>query len=253
MVSIEYGDKHAPAVLLLHGGGLSWWNFREAAEILKSKYHVILPILNGHAGSDMNFTSIEENASEILRYIDDVHGGRVALIGGVSLGAQILTEMLARRRDVCRYAVIESARIIPMRFSQFLIKPAMDMSYGLIRREWFARLQFKSLRLKQELFGDYYRDTCRLTKENMTAFLQANARYRPGTNLSESRAKAVVLAGQKEPAVMIRSAQRLNQMLPGSRLEILPRLHHGEFSMNHAAEYAGKIIDIIENSSGTLD
>ena len=32
---------------------------------LETEYHVILPILDGHAGSDRPFTTIEDNASEI--------------------------------------------------------------------------------------------------------------------------------------------------------------------------------------------
>jgi hypothetical protein len=33
----EYGSANARTILLLHGGGLSWWNYREEAEILKNE------------------------------------------------------------------------------------------------------------------------------------------------------------------------------------------------------------------------
>lgn len=61
----EYESCNSPTVILLHGGGLSWWNYRDIAETLKDEYHMILPILDGHAGSDRNFTAIEENAREM--------------------------------------------------------------------------------------------------------------------------------------------------------------------------------------------
>ena len=64
MVIQEYGTEHKETILLLHGDGLSWWNYRDAAELLQDEYHVILPILDGNAGSDRSFTSIEENASD---------------------------------------------------------------------------------------------------------------------------------------------------------------------------------------------
>ena len=47
----EFGDKDRPVVMLLHGGGLNWWNYREQAELLAPRFHVIMPILDGHAGS----------------------------------------------------------------------------------------------------------------------------------------------------------------------------------------------------------
>lgn len=34
---------------------MSYWNYREEAEILQNDFHVIIPILNGHAESDKEF------------------------------------------------------------------------------------------------------------------------------------------------------------------------------------------------------
>ena len=59
----EYGKENQKTIVLLHGGGLSWWNYHEAAELLQGDYRVILPILDGHAGSDRSFTTIEDNAA----------------------------------------------------------------------------------------------------------------------------------------------------------------------------------------------
>ena len=61
----EYGSYRKDTILLLHGGGLSRWNYLEAEELLQGEYRVLLPILDGHAGSDQPFTTIEENAAGI--------------------------------------------------------------------------------------------------------------------------------------------------------------------------------------------
>ena len=90
MKIVEYGKENSDVIILLHGGGLSWWNYKEAAEILADRFHIVMPILNGHSGSDAPFTSIENNASDIISYIDKNFGGHVLLIGGLSLGAQVL-------------------------------------------------------------------------------------------------------------------------------------------------------------------
>ena len=62
---IEYGKEHTEVIVLLHGGGLSWWNYREVAEKLSTDYRVILPILDGHSECHHDFISIEENAARI--------------------------------------------------------------------------------------------------------------------------------------------------------------------------------------------
>lgn len=41
---------------------MSWWNYKEVAEKLQTDYHVFLPILDGHAGCDRQYTTIENNA-----------------------------------------------------------------------------------------------------------------------------------------------------------------------------------------------
>ena len=62
---VEYGKENSNVIMLLHGGGLSWWNYKEVAERLQTDYHVVLPILDGHAGCDRQYTTIENNALEI--------------------------------------------------------------------------------------------------------------------------------------------------------------------------------------------
>ena len=252
MVVVEYGKQNSQVVMLLHGGGLSWWNYREVAETLESKYHVILPILDGHSGSDKDFSSIENNAEEMIAYIDEVHNGSVCLMGGVSLGAQILIEMLTQRTTICQYAIIESALVIPMKWTYFLIKPMMHISYGLIKQAWFSKLQFQALRIKKDWYEDYYRDTCNITKENMIAFLESNACYTIKNELEKSCAKSFIFVGKKEPSNMIRSAYCLSKILPNSSLKIMDKRYHGEFSMCHPLEYANIVMDILKNSGNPL-
>ena len=245
MKYVEYGQENKEVIILLHGGGLSWWNYREVAELLQKDYHVILPILNGHAESDKDFVSIEENADDIIAFIDEKFGSSVLAIGGLSLGAQIVTEILSKRKDICRYAVIESALMIPMKVTHALIKPMMDMSYGLIKKKWFAKMQFKSLKMKDELFDDYYKDTCLITKENMTTFLKANSNYTLKEDIADTKAKVCILIGQKESRKMRGSAQRIYDAVLGSSLVVLKGMYHGEYSLNCAEEYVDNLIKLL--------
>ncbi len=241
----EYGDKQKETILLLHGGGLSWWSCREAAEKLQGEYHLILPILDGHAGSGRAFTSIEDNAAEIIGFIEQNLNGRVLMIGGLSLGAQIVLEMLSQSKDICRYALIESAAVIPSKITNALIGPAFGSSYGLIRNKSFARLQFKSLRMKPELFEDYYRDTCRISKKDMIAFMKANTAYSLKEAIRECSAEVHVFVGEKETREILSSADVIVRKIPDAGLEILTGLYHGEFSINHADDFADKVKSIV--------
>ena len=243
------GDRLYEIVLLLHGGGLSWWNFREQAELLGHRYRVVLPILDGHAGSDRPFTTIEDNAAEIVSFIDERLGSSVLLLGGLSLGAQIALEILSERSDISSYALIESAAVIPSGVTRALIAPTFGTSYGLVKNKRFATMQFRSLHIRPALFEDYYRDTCRIEKADMIAFLRANATYRLKDAIGSVRAETHVFYGEKETRRIRRSAERIRDALPSCQLHPLSGLFHGEFSLNHADAYADAIEKIVSGAS----
>ena len=241
----EFGQDTGETILLLHGGGLSWWNYREEARLLEGDFHVVLPVLDGHAGSGQPFTTIRENAEEIIAYIDERLGGSVLFIGGLSLGGQILLEMLACRRDLCRHALVESAAVLPSRLTHALVGPAFGSSYGLIKNRTFAKLQFQSLHMREALFEDYYRDTCLIRKSDMIAFMKANTAYALPASIAETEAKVHVFAGEKENRSVLRSAEMICAAIPGSSQTILSGLYHGEFSLNQPEHYVRTVREMI--------
>ena len=260
---IEFGQQNPHVIMLLHGGGLSWWNYREAARILAEDYHVILPVLDGHADSDAPFTTIEDNAARLISYIDTHFdgqvlaigglslGGQILAIGGLSLGGQIAAEMLSQRPCICQYALIESALVKPMKLTSALIAPTFGVSYGLVKQKWFAKLQADFLGIPEALFDDYFRDTCAISKADMIAFLKANSLYTIKPELSETTAKVKIVAGSKEQKNIRISAKLLHQAIPHSSVEILPDLRHGDLSINQPEQYARMLKDLLTKKSGS--
>lgn len=241
----EFGLGQKETILLLHGGGLSWWNYLEAAKLLQTDFHIILPILDGHAGSDRPFTTIEENASEIISFIDAQFGTSVLMIGGLSLGGQILLEMLSQRRDLCSYALVESASVFPSKLTNKLIAPAFGGSYGLIKNRGFAKMQFNALHINPMLFDDYYRDTCQIRKEDMISFMKATTSYSLKDSLRSVSSEVHVYYGSRETGLIKHSAEMIGKKLPGCILHPLTGFYHGDFSLNHAAAYADAVRQIV--------
>lgn len=242
---VEFGQENTNVILLLHGGGLSWWNYRAVAQMLAEQYHVVLPVLDGHADSDAPFTTIADNAARLISYIDTHFDGQILALGGLSLGGQIAVEMLSQRQSFCRYALLESALVKPMKLTASLIGPTFGMSYGLIKQKWFAKMQADYLGIPKALFDDYFRDTCNIRKTDMIAFLKANSMYTIKPNLSETAAKVKIVAGSREQSNIRASARLLHSAIPGSQLELLPGLRHGDLSINNPEQYAQILTDWI--------
>ena len=243
MKVVEVGQENQDVIVLLHGGGLSWWQYQAQMDLLCENYHVVLPILDGHAGSDADFTSIEDNAKRLLDYIDKTYGGSVFLIAGLSLGGQILLEMLALRKNICQYAIVESAAIIPDKLTAGLVAPLFSMSFPLIKKKWFAKMQFCYLGIRADLFEHYYGDTVKLSKKNLIAFTKASSLYQVKKNLKNSLARVRIIVGEKETKKMHASARYLHDLLPDSRLEIKAGLAHGQYAINQPDLYVKELFE----------
>lgn len=243
MKFVEVGQENQDVIVLLHGGGLSWWQYQAQMDLLCENYHVVLPILDGHAGSDADFTSIEDNAKRLLDYIDKTYGGSVLLIAGLSLGGQILLDMLALRKDICQYAIVESAAIIPDKLTASLVAPLFSMSFPLIKKKWFAKMQFRYLGIRADLFEHYYEDTVKLSKQNLIAFTKASSLYQVKKNLKDSLARVRIIVGEKETKKMHASARYLHDFLPDSRLEIKAGLAHGQYAINQPYLYVKELFE----------
>lgn len=246
MIFKEFGDRSKDVIILLHGGGLSWWNYKDEIKLLQNEFHLIIPILDGHSESDKEFTTIEDNAREIIDFINQEFNGHVVFIGGLSLGGQVLLEILSKKKDICDYAIIESALVIPMKTTYKMIKPTFKMCYSLISKKWFSKMQFNSLKMKKDLFEDYYKDTCNISKESLIAFMKSNANYEIKETLRDTLAKVLILVGAKERNIMKKSANMIQQQINNSEIEILDKYYHGDISINHAEQYVEKINRLIK-------
>ena len=79
----------------------------------------------------------------------------------------------------------------------------------------------------------------------MIAFLKANCAYECKTSLGETAAKVKIVAGSREQKSIRESAKLLHSAIPGSQMERLPGLCHGDLSINHPQGYAQMLTDWI--------
>jgi len=248
MLFKEAGNRELPSIILLHGGGLSWWSLSPIIDLLKEDYHVVTPIIDGHGeDGDTTFVSIEDSADKLLRFIDSQCAGSVFALGGLSLGAQIAVEMLSQRRDVAKYAILESALVIPMKKTVAWTVPLTKMSFGLIKQRWFSKLQAKSLFVPEDMFELYYQDSLKVSMQSLINITVSNGNYALKCSIGETTAKVLVVAGEKELGIIKRSAQLLSESIPHSILHIAKGMGHGELSLANPAVYVGLLKTLFAN------
>lgn len=239
MLFKETQNKAFPTIILLHGGGLSWWSLKPVIAYLERVFHVVTPIIDGHGeDGDETFISIEDSAQKLISYIQNEYNGKVYAIAGLSIGAQIVTEVLSVKNDIANYAIIESALVYPIKGVASMTVPAYKLFYGLINKRWFSKLQAKTLFVPENMFEQYYEDSLKITKQSLINITLSNGNYALKGTISDTKAKVLIVVGEKELGIIKKSGKRLHEAIAGSQLYIAPNMRHGEISLLHPEKYA---------------
>lgn len=238
MIFKETSNKQLPTIILLHGGGLSFWSLQSIVEQLQSEFHVVTPIIDGHGGdSDEEFVSIQDSAGKLIDYVDTNFNGKVFAIGGLSIGAQITIEVLSQRVDIAQYAILESALVYPIKGTTIMTVPTYKLLYGLVKRRWFSKLQAKSLCVPADMFEQYYQDSLKISKQSLINITLSNGNYNLKSSIMNSKSKILIIVGENEIGIMRKSAQRLREVIKDSELYIAPAMKHGEMSLVYPKKY----------------
>lgn len=224
----EYGDRDGDGLMVfLHGGGVSGWMWEKQVAAFAG-YHCLVPDLPGHGFSreDKEFT-IRSSAEELLSVIEARAQGRKVVVTGFSLGAQVLVQMLGLRPELIHYAIINSALVRPIPSANWLIGPAVRLSFPLIKLRWFAKLQAKTLHLGDEYLERYYEESRQMQLKTLIRVLEENMSFRIPAGFSEAAGKILVTVGEQEKSVMKQSARDLTSANPRSMGVAIPQVGHG--------------------------
>lgn len=246
MVFKKFGDNNKPTIIILHGGGLSSWAVEPIVKNLTDNFHIITPIIDGHGEDGANaFTTIRECSNKLLNFIDKNHLGSIHALCGLSIGAQIVLDVLGQREDICKFSIIESAHIIPQKIITKLLLPMIKLSYPLIKKRWYSDIQAKFLLLPENLYENYYIDSCKISKITLLNIIRENGFFELNTNVVRTRSKVLILYGEKEIESIKKSGKLLKKSIPFSEVLSLPNFGHGELSQLNPKKYSEILLNFI--------
>ena len=123
------GKEGAPELMLIPGLGVSWEIFRPLIDLLFDRYRIIAVEVDGFTpGVHTEFTSVEDQAVQVSRYISTRHGGRICCAYGLSLGGKILSKVLERNEVTIEHSILDAAPLLPL--PKWLIGPLRNMQAG---------------------------------------------------------------------------------------------------------------------------
>lgn len=251
----EFGSSTNPHIMLIHGGGNAWWNYLRQAKALMDRYHVILPTLDGHGEeSALPYHSTEEEAQALLDYIDRCCGGHLFALGGVSLGGQIVMELLAQRPDVAQKVIIDGSTCYPQPgMARFSIAVVRLCGWMLFSR-WSCRAQMammrflpEKMRFPDEIARYYLQDMPRVRRETLYAMYRSYMmHYTLKESVALTSAEVMYWYGEKEMRCVKESAQQFRALVPSCRIYEAKGCNHGYLAVYLPEEWLAVALPFLE-------
>ncbi len=238
---LEAGEKHFPALLLVHGFIVNHLEFEDLIEELSKKYHVIAPDLPGFGESEKptpsKFDYTIDSFSEILADIIAAFSlGRVYVFGH-SMGGGTAITLAADHQELVSKLILEDPLCYP--FPQ-------KWKVKLIHYPMIGPFIFKQL-YGRTIFRAYFRDDvfskeAKIPHERVDQFYDffntpagRESAYATMLSMSDSRSivarlprivvPTLILWGKNDSIFDVSNAYKLTKEIEGSRLEILNSGH----------------------------
>ncbi len=221
----DTGNPEQQAIIFLHGGGTSSWSWKPVAELM-SDYHCLIPDLPEHGqSSDEKPFTITDSAARVTELIRErTQTGRAHVVG-LSLGAQIIVQLLSAAPDVIDHAVLSGTLVRPIPGAS-LVAPTMRLYAPF--KDWppLVRANMRSLGLPDVYFEPFSEDTHRLTTDAFAHLMRENMSFRLPDLTPAASVPVLILLGAKERGLIRQSARDLLAALPQAKVAVVPDASH---------------------------
>ncbi len=235
-----FGKEGAPTLLLIPGLGVSYEIFLPLIDLLKDRFLIIAVQVDGFTlGVHTRFTSIDDQARQVITHVKERYGGRLDCAYGLSLGGKILSRVLERDEVVIVHAILDAAPLLPL--PKWLVGP---LRYYQCFNVWtcyhwtgFWRWVFHSH------YFDVLLDECRKVYPFGGGRAVLDGYKSVYTNKLESIHGADILFwhGSKEAFVAQPQVEHLKTIYPDIHVEVFPKMNHGQLLVDHPEEVAKRI------------
>ena len=241
-----YGEPANPTLLLLPGLGVSHEIFQPLVGLLQDRFHIIACGVDGFLiGKPSRFTSIDDQAAQAIRYVQEHLDGRLDTAYGLSLGGKILSRMLERDEIVIAHAFLDAAPLLPL--PKWLVGP---LRYYQCFNVWTC---YHCTGFWRWVFHSHYFDV--LLDEMKKVYPYGGGQVVLDGYKSVYTNKLEFICGPdihfwygtKEAFVAKPQVRHLLALCPKAHVEVFPGMNHGQLLVDHPDEVARRIAATVED------
>lgn len=217
----EFGAADAPALVLLHSGGLAGVEWQPQIAALSSRYRLIIPDLPGHGASplDVPTLTLEHIVASVLALLDRLHISSFYLCGSSLGGASALALALQVPERVKRLVVYRiSYRKNAATYAQTrqMATPAYWAQFGLAG--WLSQLH------EPQGGPEAWKTVIGRVSEALNPALGGHNHSLD--DLRRLNMPVLLIAGDRDPVAPLADILAMYEALPAPALWIMPAASH---------------------------
>ncbi len=235
-----FGNVGAPTLLLIPGLGVSYEIFLSLIRLLEERFHVIAVQVDGFTlGQNTEFTSIDDQARQVSRYIKEYLGGHLDIAYGLSLGGKILSRILERNVVVIEHAILDAAPLLPL--PRWLVNP---LKYYQCANVWTC---CHWTGFWKWVFHSHYFDVLLDECKKVYPFGGSKAVLDGYTSVYTTKLESIsgpdihYWYGEKEAFVARPQVKHLTRLHRKITVEIFKGMNHGQLLIDRPEEVAARI------------
>ncbi len=244
-----FGNKNNKTVILIHGVLTPWQIWEKQIDVLKEKFYVVVPALDGHIeDSASEYISVENEAEQIESYVIKELNGKVFTLCGLSMGGVIAFKIFERSNLDIDFLVLDGAPLIK---NSLLSEKVMSNAYKSIihkskKRDKKTLENFKKDFLPEKYLSSYLKiaDTMSdKTVENMIHSVCAS-KFVPCVN--KNNTGILFLHGTKGNEVYsVKTARLMKKHFPDMAVKSFDGYKHAELAIYKPEEWLEAVTSFI--------
>ena len=244
-----FGTINKPSLMIIPGLGVSYQIFQPLLDLLQDDFHIIAVQIdgfmvdgNGHA-IPSHFTSVDNQACQIVDYVKQNYGGRLDGAYGLSLGGAILAQVQEKDGITIDHIILDAAPLLPLpHWVNYLLRHYQSLN---------VRCCYSFNGFYKKLFNSHYFDVLLDELKKVYPSEGSKAVKNAYASVYSTRLNKVVgkdihfLYGTKEKFVAKPMFKHLLSLHPSTHLVEFPKMQHGQQVVDHPDDIATRLKNII--------
>ena len=240
-----FGNDKYPTLLLIPGLGVSYEIFQPLVRLLEGRFYILVAEIDGfRLGKQTSFTSVNDQATQIIAYVQHYYDGLLDCAYGLSLGGKILSCILERNEIIVEHAILDAAPLLPL--PNWIVNP---LRYYQAWNVWTC---YHWTGFWKRVFHSHYfgvlLDECKKIFPYGGKQAVLDGYKSVYTNKLEriSGNDIHFWYGSKEAFVAKPQAMHLLSLCSRVQIQVFDGMNHGQLLIDHSEEVAKRIIEILK-------